>query len=79
MTRTELIIGLLDFHIEKRKCKYLTAIEGGKILDRAGVLNDSRQRLGKPLRDLLRAGLLPHAYQEGVRWRIPHSESNPNQ
>jgi hypothetical protein len=32
------------------------------------VLRDSASRPGKPLRDLLRAGLIEYAYQDGGRW-----------
>ena len=36
-----------------------------------GFLSDSQQRPGKPLRDLLRAGKIEHAYQEpNGRWWI---------
>lgn len=37
-------------------------------LDQAGLLRDSESRRGKPLRDLLRDGLIDHAYQGGGRF-----------
>jgi hypothetical protein len=45
-----------------------TAVEVAAELDRAGLLRDSPTRRGKPLRDLLRAGSIAHAYQEGGRF-----------
>lgn len=49
-----------------------TAVDAAAELDRLGLLRDSQTRKGKPLRDLLRAGLIEHAYQEGTRWFIDH-------
>ena len=47
------------------------AVDAAQWLDTAGLLNDSRTRRGKPLRDLLRAGLIEGAYQESGRlWWI---------
>jgi hypothetical protein len=54
--------------------------EANAILAKAGLLQDSRDRPGKPLRDLLRKGLIPHAYQSGGKgsnWIIPHSGKKP--
>lgn len=51
-------------------------IEANKILVENDLLNDNINRPGKPLRDLLRKGLLPHAYQTGGKgssWVIPLS------
>lgn len=49
----------------------VTAVEAGAELDRLGLLRDSATRPGKPLRELLRAGGIDHAYQEGGRsWYI---------
>jgi hypothetical protein len=48
------------------------AVSGGAELERLGLLTDSASRPGKPLRDLLRAGLIVGAYQDGSRrWHIP--------
>ncbi|HYK77006.1 MAG TPA: hypothetical protein VEV16_08510, partial [Daejeonella sp.] len=51
-------------------------VEANAILAKAGILRDSEDRPGKPLRDLLRKGQLPHAFQSagiGSSWTIPHS------
>lgn len=49
----------------------VTAVEAGAELDRLDLLRDSPTRRGKPLRDLLRAGAIDHASQEGGRsWFI---------
>ena len=48
------------------------AVSGGEELERLGLLRDSATRPGKPLRDLLRAGLIDGAYQDSSRrWHIP--------
>lgn len=46
----------------------ITAVEGARELDRLGLLRDSRTRPGKPLRDLLRAGAIDNANQDGGRF-----------
>ena len=76
MARTQLIIATLDKHLETNNKKSFTAVEAAAILDRLGILKDSSSRPGLPLRKLLRAGELPHAYQIGVFWHIPHSGKN---
>ena len=56
------------------------AVEAAQWLDVAGLLNDSRSRPGKPLRDLLRAGLIGGAYQNPPqshgRWYIRLGQSS---
>ena len=52
---------------------HIGAPDANTVLERNGLLRDSGQRPGKPLRDLLRAGKLPHAYQQGRTWIIPIS------
>jgi hypothetical protein len=48
------------------------AVEGAAELDRLGLLRDTPDRAGKPLRKLLREGAILHAYQEpNHRWHIP--------
>jgi hypothetical protein len=51
-----------------RPDREVTAVEAAQELDRLGLLNDSPTRRGKPLRDLLRAGGIAHARQDGGRW-----------
>ena len=52
----------------------IDAVSGGVELERLGLLADSASRPGKPLRDLLRAGHIVGAYQDGSRrWHIPSS------
>jgi hypothetical protein len=50
------------------------AVEAAAWLDRAGLLADSKARRGKPLRDLLRAGVIQNAEQRPSqpwgRWYI---------
>lgn len=72
--KLELIISIIDKYIEYEHKEVLTAIEAAELLDKAGVLKDSLSRPGKPLRDILRAGYIAHAYQlSNGRWFIPHS------
>jgi hypothetical protein len=50
---------------------FVTAVEAARWLEDAGLLKDSQTRKGKPLRDLLRAGLIGNAWQDaGKRWFI---------
>lgn len=51
----------------------ISAPEANRNLEKAGLLNDSENRPGRPLRKLLRAGYFPHAYKENGRWVIPCS------
>jgi hypothetical protein len=46
----------------------VTAVEAAAALDRLGVLHDSPDRPGLPLRRLLREGRIEHARQDGGRW-----------
>lgn len=69
----------LDQYLVKNKKSYLDPVEGNAILDKAGLLKDSDARPGKPLRELLRKGLFPHARQiggKGSSWQIPISSKN---
>lgn len=73
------IIEYLDGYLSKTGLSNITPIEANAVLAKAGLLQDSRDRPGKPLRDLLRKGNLPHAYQVGGKgsgWAIPHSGSS---
>ena len=44
------------------------AVQAAQWLDEARLLKDSETRRGKPLRDLMRSGLIKGAYQESGRW-----------
>lgn len=70
------IIEHLDSYLASAGLSNIDPVEANAILAKAGLLQDSRDRPGKPLRDLLRKGKLPHAYQpggKGSNWTIPHS------
>jgi len=64
-------IDAINAAIQQLACGYdenrVTAVEAAAELERLGLLRDSPSRRGKPLRDLLRAGAIEHAYQEGGR------------
>lgn len=75
MDRRRLLACRATVHIQdqlkKRGLLEVDAVEAAKWLDRAGILRDSLQRPGLPLRNLLRAGLIIGQRQESNhRWFI---------
>lgn len=70
------IMNILDSYMIKIGKEQIGAIEANALLAKAGILSDSKDRPGKPLRELLRKGKLPHAYQNGREWVIPISSKN---
>lgn len=71
------IIAAIDKHLSNSNQSSIDANTANVLLDRLGLLKNSKDRPGKPLRDLLRKGLLPHAYQSGGKgsaWIIPKSK-----
>jgi hypothetical protein len=73
MNDIQKIIGFIDKYLEDTGKEFLTPPEANKLLDQAGILKDRPNRSGKYLRDYLRDGKIPHAYQVSGYWRIPHS------
>lgn len=72
------IIDFIDNYLIKYNLESITPVEANKLLEEAGILNDSKSRPGLPLRNLLRANKLPYAFQENgkySKWHIPHSNS----
>lgn len=70
------IIKFIDDYLTKSGRADIDPVEANALLAKAGILKDSKDRPGKPLRDLLRKGQLPHAFQAGGKgssWTIPHS------
>lgn len=66
----------IDDYLTKSGKADIDPVEANALLAKAGILKDSKDRPGKPLRDLLRKGQLPHAFQaggKGSNWTIPHS------
>lgn len=77
----ERITRCLDEYMETMGLDSLDPVTANRILEKAGILNDTKVRPGKPLRDLLRKELLPHSYQvggKGSKWVIPHSKYTQN-
>lgn len=66
----------LQSKLQQSALESIRAVEAAAWLDRAGLLRDSTARPGKPLRDLLRRGVITGQRQEGNRrWFIdvnPH-------
>ncbi len=70
------IISHLDKYLLQTGQKSIGPVEANETLAKAGLLKDSDLRKGKPLRDILRNGKIPHAYQaggKGSEWTIPNS------
>lgn len=70
------ITKFIDDYLTKSGRAYIDPVEANALLAKAGILKDSKDRPGKPLRDLLRKGQIPHAFQAGGKgssWTIPHS------
>ena len=70
------IIKAIDEFLEKRGISSTNPVEANKMLEKKGLLRDSKNSPGLPLRNLLRAKRIPHAYQTGGKyssWVIPHS------
>ena len=67
------IVNFLDEYLRKIGRESIGAVEANALLDKAGLLKDNPQRPGLPLRNMLRKGELPHAYQvagKGSEWVI---------
>lgn len=75
MKRIEAIIAAIDDFLVKTKQEFTTPVEINNYLERIGLLNDNANKPGLPLRKLLRAGEISHAYQVSSNWRIPLSEN----
>jgi hypothetical protein len=70
------IIEILDRYLEENGCNTIGSVEANALLASEGILDDNDLDPGFPLRQLLRAGKIPHAYQPNgyrSRWLIPHS------
>ncbi len=70
------IIYCLDKWLEQNNEKEITAMAAASILDKAGLLKDSKSRPGKPLRKKLCSGEIPSAYKRGRNWFIAHSKNS---
>jgi hypothetical protein len=77
MKNINVIIHEIDKFLDQKKLKKTTPVDVAPYLDKIGVLKNTPDRNGKPLRDLLRKKLIPHAYQNSSKnWFIPLSNSN---
>ena len=76
MADVERIIKAIDEFLEQKHQQITTPIEINPYLEAKGLLNDSASRPGLPIRKILRKEQIPHAYQLGVKWQIPHSAKN---
>ncbi len=76
MAVIEKIIKAIDEFLVNKKQNTTTPVEINPYLEEKGLLNDSASRPGRPIRKILKKGQIPHAYQIGVNWIIPHSGDN---
>ena len=67
------IIECLDSWMIRNHKSEITAVQAAEILDKEGLLKDSKLRPGLPLRKKLRNNEIPQAYQKGRYWYIPKS------
>ena len=58
----------LQLELRRRFLESVTAVDAASWLDRAGILKDSANRHGLPLRNLLRAGAILGQRQESARF-----------
>ena len=70
LSKAESISDALQEYLQKNRMEYLKAPAAGALLEQWGLLADSRQRPGKPLRDLLRAGVITGQEQPGRRFGL---------
>jgi len=71
------LIDYIDTYLTQNNLPHISAVKANEVLAKAGILKDSRDRPGKPLRDLLRKKQIPHAFQEnGRNWMIPKSSKS---
>ena len=72
------LIKAIDELLERSELDSVNPVAANAYLERKGILKDSHDRPGKPLREILRAGKFPHAYQEDRygRYRIPNSQNS---
>lgn len=68
------VINFIDNYLKSKNLMEINAVDANALLAKAGILRDSHDRPGKPLREILRKGKIPHAYQNGTRWLIPTSK-----
>lgn len=73
------VIVFIDNYLTKNNRSSIDPVEANELLAKAGILKDSVDRPGKLLRDVLRKGKIPHAFQsggKGTSWTIPHSNKS---
>jgi hypothetical protein len=74
MSNKKQVSAFLQDQLRLRSRREVTALEAAQWLDQAGLLADSEQRPGLPLRNLLRAGSIEGAEQRpnqrNGRWFI---------
>lgn len=72
MTDVDAVNAFLQLEMDRRSMNEVAAVEAASWLEEEGLLRDSTQRRAKPLRDLLRAGLIGGQRQDpnSRRWFI---------
>lgn len=71
MASVDMINSFIQAQLKERDMNEIAAVEAARWLDEAGLLPDSQDRPGKPLRDLMRQEQIAGQRQElNGRWFI---------
>ena len=70
---TEPILDAIEKEIERLDVDYLTLPQSIALLYSIGLFKESDKQDEKEFRNLLREGIIAHAYKESGKWRIPKS------
>ncbi len=76
MVDPQQIIEAIDRYLEENNLDSTNPVDANHFLTEKGLLKDDTLSPGLPLRELLRGGQVPHAYQRNGKysnWIIPHS------
>ncbi len=77
MPNIEKITEAIDEYLEFNNKSGTTPVDINPYLESKGLLNDSKSRRGKPIRELIRSGKFKYAIKFGGRWIIHHSKQKP--
>ncbi|MDE6715232.1 MAG: hypothetical protein K2J74_01990 [Muribaculaceae bacterium] len=70
MNKIELMKRCLDDYMAKNNLAFITPPDANAVLEKAGLLRDSKARRGAPLRILLRDGKFNNAVRDKEGWKI---------
>lgn len=70
MDKIEMMKKCLDDYMAKNNLAFITPPDANAVLEKAGLLRDSKTRRGAPLRILLRDGKFSNAVRDTEGWKI---------